>query len=112
MKRGLALLGTFLVLNTTGCALLQLIAIPFKLLFSLFGAAGSAIGVAYATPPSDPPAMVSAAGEETWLVEGLRRDEPCRITCSAPGRVSRSFEWPRDFEGSDGNVTVLLDRVK
>lgn len=107
----------FLALNMTGCALLQLVMVPFKLLFSILGSAGSAVGVAEAGEIRGPAPIVREAGTGQWLVEGLRRDAPCRIVCSAPGYESRVYSWPGDFAEAvfvkqESRVSVLLKPSK
>lgn len=96
--------------NTTGCALLELVTLPLKILFSLLGSLGSAVGIADVVPVDAPPPVVRAAGEETWEVAGLRPEVPCTIVCTAPGFRARTFAWPRDFGGRGGEVAVSLVR--
>jgi hypothetical protein len=113
IRRLVLLLGSFLVLNLTGCALLSLVVLPIQLLFSLLSslgtAAGGAVGIVYAEPIEGPPAVVQRVGESAWLVDGLSPRAPCRIVCSAPGCEPRTYDWPRDFEGRGENVTVRLE---
>lgn len=110
MRRTLALAGAFVVFNSTGCALLELVTLPLKILFSLLGSLGSAVGIADVVPVDGPAPVVRAAGEETWVVEGLRPEVACSIVCSAPGFHPRTYAWPEDFAGRGGEVAVTLDR--
>jgi hypothetical protein len=103
---GLAL--AFVFFNTTGCALLGLVLLPFKLLISLLGALGGAVGVADALPERGPPPLARHLGGERWIVEGLRDDSPCAIVCTAPGCAPRSYAWPADFVGSRGELVVHM----
>jgi hypothetical protein len=111
LRRAMALLGMGFVLNVTGCAgLVEILMLPIKLLFELLGAAGSAVGLSHAVPMPEPAPLVQSAGPERWLVTGLRREEPCVITCAAPGFAPKSFRWPEDFSGRDEEVAVRLER--
>jgi hypothetical protein len=103
---------SFLVMNSTGCILLDLARIPLRLLFSLFSSLGSLVGLADVTPTQDPPPIVQNVGGEQWLVTGLSPDAPCTIVCSAPGFETRTYAWPRDFVGHGEEVAVRLERSK
>jgi hypothetical protein len=101
----------FLAFNTTGCALIGIVLVPFQLLLSLLGAAGGAVGIADVRPDISPRPIARAVSDEQWLVTNLRPDTTCNITCSAPGRASRTYAWPKDFDECDGQcVVVRLDR--
>src|SRR5947207_2385275 len=66
----------FLVANSTGCVALDLIKIPFQILFSILGGAGSLVGLADVTPSFEPPPIVRNVRGDQWLVSGLTRDAP------------------------------------
>ena len=113
MKRRMGLLIlAFLVLNTTGCIVLDLVRIPIRLLFSLFAGMGSLVGLADVTPTREPPPIVQNVGGEKWLVTGLSPDAPCTIVCSAPGFETLNYSWPSDFVGRGEDVVVQLERAK
>jgi hypothetical protein len=107
-----ALILSFFVLNATGCALLDLAALPFKLLFSILGGAAGVVGLGDVDPAKGPPPIVRRVDDGRWLVADLREDAPCTIVCSAPDCEPRAFAWPADFRGSDGNLVVRLERSK
>jgi len=102
----------FLLLNSTGCVALDIIKIPFQILFSILGGAAGLVGLADVTPTREPPPIVRNVGGEQWLVSGLTRDAPCKIVCSAPGCETRTYSWPQDFAGRSDEVAVRLDRTK
>lgn len=112
MLRRLGALGAAaFALNLTGCSgLVDLITLPVRLLFNVLGGLGSAIGIAYATPPEEP-ALVRAVGPEQWEVAGLSREVPCTIECTAPGFAARVWRWPEDFEDGDQEIVVRLDTL-
>ena len=113
MKRRLgSVLFLFLVVNSTGCVLLDIIKIPLQLFFSIVGGAAGFVGLTDVRPSPEPPPIVRNVGGEQWLVTGLAPDVPCKITCSAPGFAPRTYAWPDDFGGRGGEVAVRLDRAK
>jgi hypothetical protein len=101
-----------LVIASTGCALFGLLLLPLKLLFSLFGAAGAAVGIAQVDPPDAPAPLVRQVAPEQWEVTGLREDVRCEIVCTAPGCEPRTYWWPRDFAGGGEEVSVHLERSR
>ncbi len=110
-RMGLVLLA-FLALNTTGCAILNLVMLPIQLLFAILGGLGSIVGLSDVTPDRGPPPIVRQVDGERWLVTGLSPDAPCSIVCSAPGRETRTYAWPREFEGRGGDVVVRLEPAR
>src|SRR5262249_51643219 len=112
LRRAGRVLLAFVVFDTTGCAVLDIVMLPIRLVLSLLGAIGGAIGIADAVPERGPPPVVSRVGEERWAVDGLRSDAPCTIVCSAPGFETRTFAWPADFDDVRGEVAVRLERAK
>jgi hypothetical protein len=112
MRRLGLLVVAFIALNTTGCAVLNILLLPIQLLFSLLGALGGLVGLDDVTPDRNPPPVVCQVEGGKWLVTGLTPDAPCTIVCSAPGRETRRYAWPKDFEGRGGDVVVRLDPSK
>jgi hypothetical protein len=98
----------------TSCLLVDLVMLPVKLIFGLFSAAGSAVGglvsVSDVPPGSGEAPRVAAIAPDRWIVEGLRAEQPCTITCSAPGHQARVYAWPRDFANHGEEVTAVLVR--
>jgi hypothetical protein len=105
-------LGSLLLLGASGCALLQIVMLPFQLLFSLLGAAGGAVGICDVRPVTAPPPVVENVAPDQWRVTGLRADVSCRIVCTAEGVEPRVYEWPRDFAGSGEDVLVQFDGTR
>jgi hypothetical protein len=101
-----------LALSASGCVLLGLLVLPFELLFSLFGAAGGAVGIAQVDPPGGPAPVAQQIAPEQWVVTGLREDVRCEIVCSAPGFETTTYSWPRDFVNHGGKVDVHLERSR
>ena len=113
MKRRIGLtLGALFMLNLTGCGILNLLLLPFQLVFSLLGAAASSVGLSDVVPSHGPAPVVQEATDGKWLVSGLRRDAPCTIVCSAPQCDSQTFAWPGDFRGQGEEVAVRLERSR
>ena len=116
IRRLVLLLAAFAVLEVTGCALLSIATYPLKVLFNIVTGVGSSVGsfvgISYAVPIDGPPAVAHEVAPGRFVVDGLSRDVPCRIECSAPGSVSRFFEWPGDFAGSGEEVSVVLEASK
>ena len=100
------------VLVSTGCILIEILLIPIQLLFSLFGAAGGAIGIAQVEPPNATPPVVQQIDAEHWQVTGLREDVRCQIVCTAPGFETKTYSWPSDFYNHGEDVEVRLERSK
>lgn len=99
-----------LVLNLTGCGLLELVLLPVKLLFDLLGGAASSVGLTYTMPVEGAAPVVENEGGGRWSVTGLRPEAPCTIVCASAGFESRSFAWPADFARHSGNVVVAFER--
>ena len=110
-----------------GCALVNLITLPFRL---LFGAVAPAQGgerpvagvIAVVEPCSAPRPTIAPVEEQSlptltqlddgrFLVEAPALPRPFQVRFSAPGYEDRVISWPRDVAsgvGSDGEVKVLL----
>jgi hypothetical protein len=101
-----------LMLACGGCILIELVLLPFQLIFGLFGAAGGAVGIAQVEPPDATPPVVRQVDPEHWAVTGLREDVRCEIVCSAPGFEPRTYSWPRDFYNHGEDVEVRLERSR
>ncbi len=112
IRRAALLALAFVVMQTTGCGLLEIALVPIKLLFSILGGIAGLVGLADVTPTRDPPPLVQNVADGQWLVTGLSPDAPCKIVCSAPGCAPRTYSWPDDFAGRGGDVAVRLDPAK
>lgn len=100
-----------LLLGASGCALFQIILLPFQLLFHLLGAGASAVGLADVPPTADPPIVAQTAPGE-WRVTGLRADVPCKIVCTNEGSPPRVYSWPADFRDKGEDVFVRFDGTR
>ncbi|MCG3135768.1 MAG: hypothetical protein HMLKMBBP_03524 [Planctomycetes bacterium] len=99
--RRLVLLAVPLAL--TACGLLQVLLLPFQLIFSGLSALGSGIGsllgagcTVESVEGPMPETMTLADGR---FVVRPSRDEPSRfrVTVTAPGHASETYDWPDDF---------------
>ena len=104
-----------------GCVLLELVAVPFRLLFSALESIGSGIesavtSIVQAEPIEGPAPTVVRRDDGAWLVEAPAAPSRFRVTVSSPGHTARSYVWPDDFKGvragADGvaRVDCLLAR--
>lgn len=87
-----------------GCAILELVMLPVKLVFSLLesigeGAASLVGGVASVEPIDGPAPTVLREPGGDWLIEPAAEPSRFRVTLSAPGRASQTYTWPDDFQG-------------
>ena len=112
LRRAGAATSVVLVLTASGCALLAILLLPIQLLFSLFGAAGGAVGIVKVDPPDGPAPVARQVDADHWQVTGLREEVRCEIVCSAPGFATKTYSWPADFYDHGEDVEVRLERAR
>lgn len=85
-----------------GCAVFQLVLLPFKLIFSVLEAIGEGVvgaveSVVTAQAISGPAPAVARNADGDWVIDAPR--EPCRfrVTVAARGCEPRTYVWPDDF---------------
>ena len=102
------------VLQLAGCFIGTLLMVPLQLIFGLFAAIGGTlagiVSISDVPPDTGPPPSIIEIAPDRWMVDGLRIDQPCTITCSAPGYAPRTYAWPRDFAGHGVDVAAILQR--
>lgn len=101
-RRRLALLALPLVL--TACGLLQVLMLPFQLIFSAISAVGSGIGSlvgagAAVETISGPAPETMTLADGRFVVRPSKEPSRFRVTVAAPGHVAQSWTWPDDFAG-------------
>lgn len=112
-RRKLAVAGVLLALCTTGCALVSLLLAPIKLLFSALGSLVDAVAVV--EPIEGPAPALARIDDQRWEVGPVEPGSRFRVTISASGFESRSWDWPEDFAGLEPTaageigVTCRLD---
>jgi hypothetical protein len=122
LRRAALVLGALLVLNTTGCVLFNLLALPVQLLLSVCGLVGDGVSalagaVAEVEPLSGPEPRVAEVAPGQFRISGIEPTTRFRVTCSAPGRVTSVVTWPDDLaaradvcpdEAAAGAVTLRV----
>ncbi len=116
---------TLLLASTvlTGCALLTLLMLPFKLLFSAVEAIAGGIGgltgsSAFLQVHEGPAPLLMPLGDGRFAVENLHPDARFDVVISAPGHASRTYHWPEDLAHldraptGDVEVTCVLARTR
>ena len=122
LRRGLALLGTLAVLNVSGCGLVQLVTLPFQLIFSLLGLIGDGVGslvdsIVLVEPISGPPPIVRSHEPGEFALGPVGPESRFRVVCSAPAHETVTYLWPDDFpessrpDGGEVRVQCWLPRV-
>ncbi|MCE9636656.1 MAG: hypothetical protein K8T90_13210 [Planctomycetes bacterium] len=108
-RLSLALLA-LLPLALSGCILLQLILLPFKLLFGAAGSVGSTVADARVEPIHGPAPTLTQMSDGRWLVEAPTEPAQFRVTLSTPAGATQSWVWPDDFRdvqpGADGIAEI------
>ena len=93
----------------SGCAILSVLMMPLKLLFSALSSIGQGVGdlVTSVEPLEGPPPELRSEGPGRWAVASIQPESRFRVVFEAAGYEPRAYTWPDDFAGvREGTIEV------